>query len=159
LDKLNIQRINEKISDIREAIETLSSYAGQDDQKFLNNPEAIRSARYSFIVLAEAATNIATHLCARLLKKAPSTYAESFTFLADHKLIDPSLAARLGKMIGFRNLLIHGYGKIDNKKMLQIMRNDLNDVELYLGEVNRLVTAYGGDVRNGAGSRSPEQTC
>jgi len=42
--------------------------------------------------------------------------AESFTFLTDNKLIDPFLAARLGKMMGFRNLLIHGYGKIDNKK-------------------------------------------
>jgi uncharacterized protein YutE (UPF0331/DUF86 family) len=148
--KLNIQRISEKIGDIREAAEILSSYAGQDEQKFLSNPEAIRSARYCFIVLAEAATNIATHLCARLLKKAPSTYAESFAILADHKLIDPSLAVRLGKMMGFRNLLIHGYGKIDDKKMLQIMRGDLKDVELYLREVNRLIRAYGGDVRNGA---------
>jgi len=141
--KLNIQRINEKTSDIKEAVEILSKYASRDDQEFLGNPEAIRSARYSFIVLAEAATNIATHLCARLLKKAPATYAESFTFLADHKLIDPALAARLGKMMGFRNLLVHGYSKIDDNKMLQIMRKDLTDVELYLKEVLSLVAVYG----------------
>lgn len=64
--KLNIRRINEKISDIKEAVEILSNYASRDEREFLSNPEAIRSARYSFIVLAEAATNIATHLCARL---------------------------------------------------------------------------------------------
>lgn len=32
---------------------------------FLSNLEAIRAARYTFIVLIEAATNIANHLCAR----------------------------------------------------------------------------------------------
>lgn len=42
------------------------------------------------------------------------------SFLAEHKLIDPALAARLGKMMEFRNLLIHGYSKIDDNKMLQI---------------------------------------
>ncbi|MGB9847564.1 MAG: type VII toxin-antitoxin system HepT family RNase toxin [Desulfotomaculales bacterium] len=113
-------------------------------------PRQFVPTRYSFIVLAEAATNIATHLCARLLKKAPSTYAESFAILADQKLIDPSLAARLGKMMGFCNLLIHGYGKIDDKKMLQIMRGDLKDVEQYLSEVERLVRACEGGAENGA---------
>lgn len=140
--KLNLQRISEKISDIRESLAILTAYAKQKDEEFLNNPEAVRSARYSFIVLAEAATNIAAHLCARLLNQAPATYAESFTLLAERKLIDPGLAARLAKMMGFRNLLIHGYSKIDDRIMLRIMRNDLADLELYIKEVIALTAEH-----------------
>lgn len=136
-----MRRIFEKIGDIRESLGFLSDYAGWSDERFLNNPEAIRAARYSFIVLAEAASNIATHLCARLLRKAPATYVESFTLLADHKLINPELAQRLGQMASFRNLLVHGYSKIDDRKMLQIMRSDLSDLELFIKEVKRLVHA------------------
>ncbi|HAG09286.1 MAG TPA: hypothetical protein DCK87_06990 [Desulfotomaculum sp.] len=146
--KLNILRINEKISDINEAMATLTDYARQDEQAFLNNPEAIRSARYCFIILTEAATNIATHVCARVLKKAPAAYAESFTLLSEHKIIDSSLAVSLGRMIGFRNLLVHGYNKIDNKKMLQIMRHNLNDVKSYLKAVEELIKKHRGEYQN-----------
>lgn len=137
--KLNLLRINEKISDIMESIQVLQQYGEQDDRIFLGNPEALRSAKYAFIVLIEAATNIATHLCARLLAKAPANYAESFLLLGERGLIEQNLARRLSKMTGFRNLLVHGYGKIDNHQMLGIMRRDIKDVKLYLQAINKLL--------------------
>jgi len=39
-------------------------------------------------------------------------------------------------MVGFRNLLIHGYGKIDDMQMLNIMRNNLGDVRQYLDAIH-----------------------
>ncbi len=137
--KLNLLRINEKISDIMESIQVLQQYGEQDDRIFLGNPEALRSAKYAFIVLIEAATNIATHICARLLAKAPANYAESFLLLGERGLIEQNLARRLSKMTGFRNLLVHGYGKIDNQQMLGIMRRDIKDVKLYLQAINKLL--------------------
>lgn len=137
--KLNLLRINEKISDIMESIQVLQQYGEQDDRIFLGNPEALRSAKYAFIVLIEAATNIATHICARLLAKAPANYAESFLLLGERGLIEQNLARRLSKMTGFRNLLVHGYGKIDNHQMLGIMRRDIKDVKLYLQAINKLL--------------------
>lgn len=137
--KLNLPRINEKISDILESIQVLRQYGKQDDRVFLGNLEAIRSARYAFIVLIEAATNIATHLCARLLAKSPASYAESFLLLGEHGLIEKSLSKRLSKMAGFRNLLVHGYGKVDNHQMLGIMRRDLKDIDLYLEAIKELL--------------------
>ena len=136
--KLNIRRILEKVADIRESVDFLSRYASLSDEDFLTDHEAIRAARYSFIVIAEAATNIATHICARVLKKAPATYVESFLLLAEHKLIDADLAKRLGQMVGFRNLLVHGYNRIDDRIMLKIMRSDLEDLELFIDEILRL---------------------
>ena len=129
--KLNVNRISEKIADIKESIHILSDYASQEDNSFLNNKEAIRSARYTLIVLVEAATNIASHICARLLAKSPANYAEGFLMLGQNNIIDDNLSKRLGKMAGFRNLLVHGYGEIDNKRMLEIMRKNICDVESY----------------------------
>jgi len=142
--KLNLPRLSEKITDIRESIQILQQYGEQDDQVFLSNQEAIRSARYAFIVLIEAATNISAHFCARLLAKAPANYAESFLLLGERGLIEQNLAKRLGKMAGFRNLLVHGYGEIDNYRMLCIMRKDLKDVELYLHAINELMQKANG---------------
>lgn len=144
--KLNLPRIAEKIADVRESIKILQAYGKLADGVFLGNPEAVRSARYAFIVLIEAAINIATHFCARLLAKAPASYAESFLLLGENCLIEPGLAIRLGKMAGFRNLLVHGYGEVDNRRMLSLIRKDLHDLDIYLQEISELLQRQpGGD--------------
>lgn len=85
--------------------------------------------------MAEATTNIASHICARIFSKAPATYGDSFSILADNNVISKSLAARLGKVVGFRNLLVHRYEIIDDRKMLEMMRDNLRDIWLYLKDI------------------------
>lgn len=133
--ELNMARIRQKVADIKEALSVLRAYARWEDDAFLNNREAIRSARYAFIVLVEAAANIANHLCARLLQKAPTSYGGAFLSLAEDGMVSSDLAGRLAKMAGFRNLLVHRYGDVDDQRMLKMMRNDLGDLDAYLHAV------------------------
>ncbi len=137
--RLNMSRIQEKVADIRSNLEVLKNYAAQNEDAFLNNNEAIRSARYAFIVMVEALCNIANHLCAKLLNAAPESYAETFLVLGQNGLITNELAQRLGKMAGFRNLLVYGYADVDDSKMFSIMRNDLGDIENWLKELEMLL--------------------
>lgn len=137
--ELDLHRIAQKVGDIKESLAVLREYAARKDEQFLANSEAVRSARYAFIVLIEAATNIAAHLCARLFHKAPASYAETFLVLAEQGCLDRDLAHRLAKMAGFRNLLVHRYADVDDSHMLRIMRNNLGDVEEYVKAVQRLV--------------------
>lgn len=137
--ELNLHRIALKVGDIKESLAVLREYASRRDELFLGSPEAIRSARYAFIVLIEAATNIAAHLCARLFDRAPASYAETFLVLAECGALDRDLAGRLAKMAGFRNLLVHRYADVDDKHMLRLMRNNLGDVEEYLKVLQRLL--------------------
>ncbi len=137
--KINLSRLSQKVADIKQSLSVLREYTRQDEVIFLSNPEALRSARYAFIVLIEAAINIANHLCARLLHEAPQSYADCFLLLGKHELLPADLSERLGKMTGFRNLLVHGYGKVDDKVMLKIMKYDLGDLDLFLTEVAKLV--------------------
>ncbi|MGQ9532024.1 MAG: type VII toxin-antitoxin system HepT family RNase toxin [Desulfotomaculales bacterium] len=136
--RLDVARLSDKMADIRESLQALREYAQWEEERFLAGKEAIRAARYCFIVMAEAATAIATHICARLLRKAPGSYAESFALLAEGGLIEPALAKRLGRMAGFRNLMVYGYNKVDNQRMWQIMRSDLGDLDAYLEAVAAL---------------------
>jgi uncharacterized protein YutE (UPF0331/DUF86 family) len=136
---LNIARLSEKVADIRQSLAVLQEYAGREEGVFLNNPEAVRSARYAFIVMIEAALSISNHLCARLLREAPQSYAESFLRLGDSGYLQEDLAGRLARMAAFRNLLVHGYGKVDDRLMLKIMREDLRDLELFLTAIHQAV--------------------
>ncbi len=137
--RLNLSRIREKVADIRENVEVLKYYAGQDQDIFLSNKEAVRSARYAFIVMIEAACNIANHLCAKLLNNSPESYAECFLILGKNDFITKELSQRLGKMAGFRNLLVHGYAEIDDRKMFSIMQNNVEDIEWWLKELELIL--------------------
>lgn len=138
MGSLDLARLAQKAADIRENVSVLTEYARRSDTEFLDNPEAVRSARYSFIVVIEAAVNVAAHICARLLSRAPSSQRESFMLLAQAGLLSEALALNLSKMAGFRNLLVHGYGAVDNAVMLAFMRHNLEDVEGFLSCVQRL---------------------
>lgn len=137
--QINIDRIRDKVSDIKNSLINLRRYAREEDEKFLSNIDAVGAARYSFIVLIEASMNIANHLCARMLDKAPANYAETFLLLGEHGIINLELTEKLAQMARFRNLLVHGYAKVDDKKMLNSIRDDLKDVDEFIIEIGKIV--------------------
>ncbi len=137
--KLNIERIRKKVADIKENLQVLRNYSKQDREAFIANKEAVRSAKYAFIVMIEASSNIANHLCARLINSSPDSYAECFLLLGKHELISKELATNLSKMAGFRNILVHGYTEIDDSKIYDFLQTSLADLDLYLEELSRLL--------------------
>jgi len=136
---LNINKIRDKISDIKQSLKILREYAHEEDDNFISNPEKVGAARYYFIMLIEACMNIANHFCTRLLEKAPTNYAETFLLLGEHGHINSELSNKLAQMARFRNLLVHGYAKVDDRKLLQTIREDLTDVEDFLKEIGKII--------------------
>jgi uncharacterized protein YutE (UPF0331/DUF86 family) len=98
------------------------------------NPE---SAKYLLIVATEAAIDICNHIVARRGGRAPEDYADCFAILVDLKVISGDLAGRLQQMARFRNLLVHVYWRIDNRRIYEALRNDLRDLDAFREEVLR----------------------
>jgi uncharacterized protein YutE (UPF0331/DUF86 family) len=118
MDDINLTLVGRKVSDIHESRTLLLRYAEREDDDFLTDDNAVRAARYTFIVLVEASSSIAAHLCAKLLKKVPATYADSYLLLAEHGMMSSNLATSLAQMSRLRNLLVHGYAKVVSGKMV-----------------------------------------
>lgn len=83
--------------------------------------------------------DLAAHLVAESAGHRPDTLAELFTTLAERGTIDGDLAARLGAMARFRNLLVHEYADVDPKRVWEIVTHDLDDVDDFLAVVASLV--------------------
>ena len=58
--------------------------------------------------------------------------AESFERLCDKKIIPPELGQNLKKAVGFRNLSVHAYDKIDWHLLWNILEEDLKDLVRFL---------------------------
>ena len=125
-------KMAQRISDIQCAITNLVKYARMDEDEFLNDDEKIAAAKYYLIAMIEGCISICTHISAKDLHKVPDAYTTCFKILADNNILSEELAINLAKMSGFRNLLIHRYWEIDDKKVHQYINTELEDIHTYL---------------------------
>jgi uncharacterized protein YutE (UPF0331/DUF86 family) len=58
----------------------------------------------------------------------PTTAGEAFAELAKRGLLERSLAERLRRAVGFRNVLVHEYTEVDWKIVMQVIRTGTRDL-------------------------------
>lgn len=126
------EKIAARISEIQTAVDRLERYAAMDLHEFLSSDEHVAAAKYYLLTTIEGCISICTHIAAKEIHKVPEGYGVCFKLLSDHKLIGRELCESLGRMAGFRNLLIHHYWDIDNQKTYQFISSGLKDVKSYI---------------------------
>jgi uncharacterized protein YutE (UPF0331/DUF86 family) len=134
--KLNLDLLRQRAQEIRQSLSALESYRRLFREDFISNQQTADAAKHRLIVTIEAAMSICAHLVARLAHKTPDSYAQCFDILAASKVIPQELADRLGRMARFRNLLVHGYGQVDDGRVWDILQQDLGDLDAFLSEIN-----------------------
>mgnify|MGYP001249915153 CR=1 FL=1 len=101
-------------------------YADDEQNLFVN------LTRQDSIVLnlqraCEAAIDLAMHLVRTRRLGVPQETREAFELLRDAGLLDPDLADRMTRMVGFRNVAVHDYRKLDLHIVKSIVTSRLND--------------------------------
>ncbi len=129
------EMISAKFDIIERDMEFLNEFKEMDEDDFLNNYKNIQSAKYSLLEIIEACIDISNHIVAAKMFGRIEEYREIFHMLGLRRVLDKDLALRLEDMAGFRNLLVHRYGNIDNLRVLEIIKNDLDDVLLFEKEI------------------------
>lgn len=99
------------------------------------NPEA---AKYLLQTAVEAMVDVCTHVVARLRLRVPGNSAEVVRAMGRAGLLPPDHVARFANMIRFRNVLVHLYAEVDDRKVYEILRNELGDFELFVADAWRI---------------------
>jgi uncharacterized protein YutE (UPF0331/DUF86 family) len=136
--EINRRLVKRRIAEIKKAVEELKSVASAGEEDFLSNPTNIDAAKYKLLVAIEAALSICNHIAARLGKKIPESYSDCFIILGEEGVLSKNLSGRLARMAKFRNMLVHVYWEIDDAKVFEIIREDLKDLEEFMGEVGKI---------------------
>ena len=75
--------------------------------------------------------DLAAHVIADTNARPPATMAENFEILEQLKIINPALAERMIKSVGFRNIAVHSYQSIDWRIVFQICRHHLGEFKQF----------------------------
>jgi len=81
--------------------------------------------------------DVATHLVSAAGLNVPESMAESFTVLAAAGILTLPTAERMRKAVGFRNLAVHEYSRIDWEIVHALITIHLDDFSTFAREVTR----------------------
>lgn len=81
----------------------------------------------------EAALDMGQHLIRKHKLGVPQSSRDVFTLLAAANLIQPELADNLKKMVGFRNIAVHEYQRLQLPITEHIILNRLVDFNRFIG--------------------------
>jgi uncharacterized protein YutE (UPF0331/DUF86 family) len=91
--------------------------------------------RYGLIESIQIVIDVSCEIVARAALGTPATYRQCIELLAGADLLPSDLAARLGSMVGLRNLLVHEYDEIDESRLLSAL-NHLDDLRAFAQAVS-----------------------
>jgi len=137
--EFNVDRIRQLLGEINSSLHKLDGYAKLSETSFLSNADKVDSAKYNLIVAIEGAIDVCNHIVARAGGRAPHDHSDCFEVLRELKMLSDDFVDRLKSMAKFRNLLVHLYWEVDDRKVFQIIKTDIQDIKEYMKEVNKLI--------------------
>ena len=108
-------------------------------EQFLESYRDVQAAKYSLLEIVEACIDIANYIISVKGFRRAEEYSEMFKVLKEEGVIGKGLATKLEDMARFRNLLVHRYGEVDNRRVLEIIKYNLKDVKEFEREIGEFM--------------------
>lgn len=84
---------------------------------------------------AQASIDIASHVVRMRKLGVPQETKDLFILLHQKSVISKKLSEHMVKMVGFRNIAVHEYQKIDMQYVINIIKSRLIDFENFIDEI------------------------
>lgn len=87
-----------------------------------------RFVEHTLQIAIQSALDVASHIVSARRLGEPATNRELFELLAGDGWFDEALATPLRRMVGMRNILVHGYTKVDPDQLRSAVTDHLDDL-------------------------------
>jgi uncharacterized protein YutE (UPF0331/DUF86 family) len=136
----DVELVHKKLAFIETCVRELRTLAHPDEVRTDIREQRFES--YTLQIAIQAALDVAAHIASDELLGEPDTNRALFEALARHGWIPESLLPTLSGMVGFRNILVHGYQTVDPGVIEQVVRRNLDDLLAYVRAIReRLASA------------------
>jgi uncharacterized protein YutE (UPF0331/DUF86 family) len=116
-----------KAAAIQRAVRRVREEHAGDDRNLLSNQTTQDAIILNLQRACETSIDAAMHLVRLHRLGVPQETREAFSLLETAGMLDHALADQLRKMVGFRNVAIHEYQKLDLEIVRRIVAESLDD--------------------------------
>jgi uncharacterized protein YutE (UPF0331/DUF86 family) len=122
--------VQERVLRLKRLAEKLNSF---DDYHCSDDARDV--AERNLQIAIEACLDIGKIIISREKLPEPKDYKGVFLALAQAQIIRAETTRFLSDMAGARNILVHGYDKVDNGLIYGILKRHLDDFDVFLNEI------------------------
>lgn len=132
-------KVDEKLLFMSTCLNKLKKLQQLDKNTFIDDFTKVDSSKYLLQVSIEAMLDISSHLIARNRWGKPKDNKEHFQILCDNGIIDNKDVVIYFNMAKFRNRIVHMYFNISDEMIYDIVQNNLEDFERFIGNIARVI--------------------
>jgi len=103
-----------------------------DLDNFIKDIDRQESILFNIQTAVQNCIDIAAHIISEESFGVPGSITEMLYILEKNGYLDNDLTQKMVKAVGFRNLIVHEYGKIELEQVYAIAQDDINDLNEYL---------------------------
>jgi len=129
----DLQLVAKKLALIETSVAELRSLARPEAVQ--EDVRELRFAAYTLHIAIQAALDVAAHIVADNRLGEPQNNRELFELLARYGWISGELLGSLREMVGFRNIVVHGYERLNAAIVEEILRNHLDDLLQFVSAI------------------------
>jgi uncharacterized protein YutE (UPF0331/DUF86 family) len=125
-----------RFNEMDENLKILEEFKAISFAEFAGNPKIYKLAERCFQLCIECIIDIAHYLIAQNQWEQPLNTKEAIMSLGDHGVLPELFAESIAGMAGFRNILVHGYTRIDRAVVYDNLKKleDFRDFQKYILE-------------------------
>jgi uncharacterized protein YutE (UPF0331/DUF86 family) len=134
-----------KVAVIERCVARVREEYGDDEGNLIHDITRQDSIILNLQRACEASIDLAMHVVRVRRLGIPQETRESFEMLRDAGLLEADLAGRMTGMVGFRNVAVHDYRKLDLQIVKSIVTDHLADFLAFTKTMIALATARAGE--------------
>lgn len=138
---MDTERIKDKLSELLVYIAELDEDIPDTEDEYLEERRTRRACERTFQLACEDVLDICNLIIAGKSLGLPKDNRDAVRKLADDKIIPKKLSDSLEDMVSFRNLLVHRYGKVDDSRAYQYLKEDIDDLYEFAETIEKLIEA------------------
>jgi len=129
------KRILSKIGEIDSYLQELVEVAPSNFENYSGSIEKKRSCERILQISIESVLDVCYILFSELNLGVPNNDEGIISKLVKRKVISKKAGDIVREMKGFRNILVHKYGVVDDEKVFELLENQIGDFDIFKREV------------------------
>jgi uncharacterized protein YutE (UPF0331/DUF86 family) len=124
-----------KAGSVKRHIDRIKAKSDADMAAFMQDLDRQEIIAFNMHLAIQNCMDIAAHIISDEGLGIPGSAGEMFFILQENGFLSANLADRMVKAVGFRNLLVHEYQKIDLQRLHKAAEKNVDDLIEYLSAV------------------------
>ncbi len=133
---INTELIASKLSDMEGYFGEISALLAEDSRVLLEDLVKLRAVERLFQLIVDTAIDINTHIIVESGFHMEDDYQSTFTVLGTHAVLPVEFSLKIAPSVGLRNQVVHKYGHVDIKFMLDQIKKEIGDYAMYIKHIH-----------------------